>query len=366
MAKSGSAPQEQRDVAARLADTAVQTGWPRLEQFLDYAAKQVAEAQPAEITIRDLLAHVEAERRGTRVVEEIQRALDRHGLVTDPSFTSGWIDNMVELRATPPAEASNGGGVPRTAEPSEDTASPREAGLTVSSLRSASAGAASIERNDSLERARAVMLRNDYSQLAVVSGPRRLVGAVSWESIALAAIRHTPPTLLAATVSARPVSPDDDLIALIPTIVELGFVFVVRPDQTLGGIVTTADLSEQFGTVATPFLLLGEIERRLRHVLSGSLSAEELESLRDPSDEERQVSSAHDLSLGEITRCLENLSYWERLRWPVDRGEFVRAMHEVREVRNEVMHFSPDPLTDEQDRSLRNFVRWIRLMDPTP
>jgi CBS domain-containing protein len=357
---------ESEGVASRASETvaaaATRGGWPHLERFLDEAAKRAA-SEPAKIRIRDLLKQVEAERRGTRVVEEIQQALDRHGLITDPPFASGWIDNVVEVRPVEPVTQAARGTLPGPAELSEENSLAQEPGLTVSSLRSAGAGAASVERNDSLERARAVMLRHDYSQLAVISGPRRLMGAVSWESIALAAIRSSTPTLRESIVPARPVSPDDDLIALIPTIIQHGFVFVLRPDQTLGGVVTTADLSEQFGTLATPFLLLGEIEQRLRRVLTRSLSADELEVLRDPSDAERQVGSAHDLSLGEIVRCVENPSYWERLSWPVDRSEFVQAIHEVREIRNEVMHFSPDPLTDEQDRSLRNFVRWIRVMD---
>jgi hypothetical protein len=101
----------------------------------------------------------------------------------------------------------------------------------------------------------------------------------------------------------------------------------------------------------------------MRRILSRSFPGEELDGLRDPLDAERQVDSAHDLSLGEIVRCVENPVHWARLSWPVDRSEFVQAIHEVRDIRNEVMHFSPDPLTEEQDRAMRNFVRWLRVMD---
>lgn len=342
---------------------ATEGAWPQLEWFLIEAAKQAAAGSPTSISIRDLLAQIDAERRGTRVVEEIQHALERHHLITEPPFTSGWIDNIVELRPVVPIQESLS---EQRAAPLSVTESSPDIALSVSSLRSAGSGAIGIERNDTLERARALMLRHDYSQLAVTAGQRRLIGAVSWESMARAAIRHPDFTLAHATVPSTAVRPDEDLIALIPTIIEQGFVFVSNPDHTLGGIVTTADLSNQFGTVAKPFLLLGEIERRLRHVLTLNFAADELARLRDPSDGGRAIDSAHSLTLGEIVRCLENAENWQRLSWPVDRVEFISALHGVREIRNDVTHFSPDPLTDEQDKVLQNFARWLRVMEPSP
>jgi restriction system protein len=347
------------------ATATAEDAWPRLESFLANAARQAAVGAPATITIRELLADIEAERRGTRVVGEIQEALERHGLITEPPFTSGWIDNVVELRKVPPLQENIREHVPASQTAADHSRLP-EIALSVSSLRSAGAGAVVIERNDTLERARALMLRYDYSQLAVTSGPRRLIGAVSWESMARAAIRHPDLTLRHAIISSTPVAQDDDLIALIPTIIEQGFVFVTSPDHTLGGIVTTADLSNQFGTLAKPFLLLGEIERRLRHVLTLNFKADELTGLSDPSDGDRAVDSAHNLTLGEIVRCLENAQNWQRLSWPVDRAEFISALHAVREIRNDVMHFSPDPLTPAQDSVLQNFARWLRVMEPSP
>src|SRR5206468_519632 len=118
-----------------------------------------------------------------------------------------------------------------------------EIALMVGSLEAASGGVASIERNSDLARARALMMRHNYSQLAVMAGARQLVGAVSWESIAQRTMARADCSLQEATIKARLVQLDDDLIELVPTIAELGFVFVAAPDRTVGGIVTTADLS---------------------------------------------------------------------------------------------------------------------------
>jgi restriction system protein len=69
--------------------------------------------------------------------------------------------------------------------------------------------------------------------------------------------------------------------------------------------------------------------------------------------------------LGEITRCVEDPAHWQRLAWPLDRAQFIQALDEVREIRNDVMHFSPDPVTADQGTVLQNFARWLRIVEPS-
>ncbi|HEV3318792.1 MAG TPA: CBS domain-containing protein [Solirubrobacteraceae bacterium] len=344
-------------------DTTAERKWPHFGAFLAEAREKAGGGSPVKVSIRDLIWKIEAERRGTRVTDELQRALDRHGLITEPSFTSGWIDNIVELRLATSDSAATSDEKPQSDDGSSSP-QPTEIALTVSNLESASSGVVSIERNSDLQRARALMLRHDYSQLAVMSGPRQLVGAISWESMARAAIRERDFTLEDALVQARPVEPGDGLIALIPTIVDLGFVFVVGNDRTLVGIVTTADLSSQFGALAKPFLLIGEIERRLRHALSTRFQVSDLATVQNPDDIARTIKSVNDLTLGETVRFIEREANWQRLCWPVERAEFIKALREVTEIRNDVMHFSPDPMTAIEEAKLHNFVSWLRVMEP--
>ena len=113
------------------------------------------------IPIRDMIGRVGAARRGTRVIDQIQEALDRHGLVTDPDFAVGWIDTIVEIRpASTGPTRSTAVDQPRTPE----APSHSEVALTVSSLKSASSGVTTIERTQDLVLARAVMLRHDFAQ----------------------------------------------------------------------------------------------------------------------------------------------------------------------------------------------------------
>jgi hypothetical protein len=80
-------------------------------------------------------------------------------------------------------------------------------------------------------------------------------------------------------------------------------VLVRDSSRRISGIVTTRDLSEQFGSFGEPFLLLGEIENHIRAIL-GSLSKSDLSSALDPAGGNREVEDAADLTFGEYLRLL--------------------------------------------------------------
>ena len=59
-------------------------------------------------------------------------------------------------------------------------------------------------------------------------------------------------------------------------------VLVRGKDRTITGIVTTSDLSREYHQKAAPFLLLGEVEDRIRILISRNLSAAEIKNAKDP------------------------------------------------------------------------------------
>lgn len=328
-----------------------------------------------EISIRDLLASWGAKRRGYWIVDQIQRDLEKWGLTTEPPFTEGWIDSKVALI---PVQRVDGVRKREGSAPPEIPESPEilestdrvlpQVSLRVDILPSANLGVTHVAPDDSLDRAQSRMLRYDYSQLAVMSGQANLRGAVSWESIAQARIRDPQANLKDAIIRSEVVHSDDDLLAQVPKIAEAGFVFVQASasDRRITGIVTTADLSHQFRELAKPFFVLAEIERRLRRIIDGVFSLGELKEVADPGDTGRVVESAGDLTLGEYVRLLGAPERWARLPWRLDRKIFIEALDEVRETRNEVMHFSPDPLDNEDVTCMENFLKWLKRLDPEP
>jgi hypothetical protein len=121
-------------------------------------------------------------------------------------------------------------------------------------------------------------------------------------------------------------------------------------------------LSLQFQQLAEPFLLLGEIEQHIRQLIEGKFTKAELEATKDPSDDNRPIERVADLSLGECLRLLENPDRWEKLALKIDRVSFVVELDKVRRIRNDVMHFDPDPLGESDLHLLRSFVRFLRRL----
>ncbi|WP_370945388.1 CBS domain-containing protein [Amycolatopsis sp. cg5] len=333
-----------------------------LAKFLEQAAKQ-AHSSPISLTVRELLSYWGAKRRGIWVVERIRRDLEDHELTIDPDFTSAWIDSTITL--IPQTGHTRSPDLDAETEIVEETdrALP-DVEMRVGQARSANAGVVSVSRDDSLEKARTLMMRHDFSQLPVMSGRRELLGAVTWESIVDALLRSSEATVRDAMRSAEVVPVDDNLLGRVQLIMEKGFVFVRAKDRTIQGIVTTTDLSQQFADLATPYFILGEIEQRLRRKIDDKFDGVELASIKDENDPDREVKSAADLTLGECARLLEVPANWEKIGWAVTRTIFIELLHKVRDVRNEVMHFSPDPLDPTQLTDLKDLVRWLRKLEP--
>ena len=134
-------------------------------------------------------------------------------------------------------------------------------------------------------------------------------------------------------------------------------------ENRIVGILTTGDLSREFQKLGEPFLRIGEIENHLRDLLRG-LPLEEITGAVDPTYP-REVESASDLSLGEITRLIERPGVWEKVRLPLDRASLLKDLKQVHAIRNDVMHFDPEGLDDEDLELLRrvaNMFHDLRTM----
>ena len=139
-------------------------------------------------------------------------------------------------------------------------------------------------------------------------------------------------------------------------------VLVRGRDRRITGIVTTTDLSLKYHELAAPFLLLQEIEDRLRLFIDGTFSKEEMADAKDPRDEKREIEAAADLSFGEYIRLLEAPENWSRLGLTLDRRVFVKLLRGVREVRNEIMHFSPDDLSSENFEKIEKLQKLLEQL----
>lgn len=315
------------------------------------------------ISIREFIAHWGAQRRGYWYVERIRTDLQAAQLTTVPSFEVGWIDNTVVLKRL------GNQNLPQEPDELDPTSASEDAttlgqALRVSSLSPASSPLVWVPIETELVQVESLMIHHDFSQIPVLRSEREAIGIVSWESIGHARM-HT------ATCSTRDamrpitiVDANDNLLQHVPLIVREGFALVRGETRLITRLITTTDLSEAFLRLTSPFLMIGEIERRLRRVISDNFTVLEMAAVRDPADDARTVSSADDLSLGEYVRLLENAANYARLDWRYDRKLFLRSLEKLRSVRNEVMHFSPDPVSDDDAGEIESLLRWMTQVQP--
>lgn len=312
------------------------------------ASKALEEPEPPVRSVRELLELFGHRRRGKNVVRRIRGALRDHGLRTWPPFDSAHIDAKVEILPIEEPENEEGAETSRDAEAEYEDPVPR-----IAQLAAANRAPTSVNRDDPLERATTLMLQNDFSQLPVLQGERSVDGYISWETIGQSRVTGNDPDFVreAMATPARVLRVDVPLIEAVAEIRKHEFIFVQGPARKIRGPVTTADITVQFRQLAEPFLRIGEIEGQLRRLLV-RLSPRLLEDAKAPGDPERDVDGVEDLTFGEYVRLMENPDTWEELDLTVDRQAVVRRLNRVREIRNHVMHFQPDPLDGDDERLL--------------
>lgn len=319
---------------------------------LQQARKRADEDDPERLSVRELLGLWGAKDRGDHI-DQIEADLANHGLTTSPGFRAVTLDTLVAL-TTPLADGFETPDEPEIGDlqvVENDEGDDLNVRLTVGNL-SPLCGVESVRPDGTLEEVITKMALDDFSQLAVLNGPRNLRGAVTWRSIALAR-QGNPDATVADAIDSRVevVAYDRDLFEILPALQQRDFVFVRDQSKEIKGIVTTADVAHRYGEMATPFFLLGEVDQTLRWILKRTF---DLELVRRHC--RRRITAFEDLSIGESLRVLEDEEMWVRLGWPLDRAVFTARLEEIRLVRNKVMHFHSDPVPEDAVNKLRWFL----------
>jgi len=329
-------------------------GTTRRHAFLKAARDAADLGKPETLTVRELISRWGSPTRSSAVYAEVENDLANHGLVTNPNFLKVTLDTPVELRL-----AGMAADPPGTVTTSSDEDLPADRGLTVGNLPSALGGVEFVSPQSTFDEVITKMLLNDYSQLAVLTSPYNLRGVITWRSIAQARHDDRDARITKAVMPAETVSYDAELIDVLRRLYDDDFIFVKGPDNTVAGIVTAADVVLAYGDLSMPFLLVGQIDLLLRRLLGGHFMFEEVAAICDP-EGNRDLKDFDDLTIGDYQRALEAPDLWERLDWHIDRLTFVRRLDDIRKLRNGIMHFEPDPLSEHATGTLRNFMLFLK------
>lgn len=301
---------------------------------------------PPPETVRNILSWFSASRRGYNVVRCIRTEFEKHQIVTAPDFEFAYIDETIQFQRPGQHEDTN----PHTADPI----------YRLGRLESANQVPTSVKPDDLLEKATTLMLTHDYSQLPVMTTERDVKGVISWRTVGSKLALECSGSKVSDFMEKPNIqSVETSLFDAIQVISESEYVLVQALDRRICGIVTATDLTLQFRNLAEPFLLIGEVENHIRKLIHGKFSIDELQSIRNENDPDRTVASVVDMTFGEYVRLIENETRWSKLNIKIDRVEFKNRLDRVRIIRNDVMHFDPDGLSDEDTAVLRDFAKFL-------
>ena len=390
-----------------LAGSGVDPGNPETEEALRLLrgpadlAEKVADApedKPVELSLRDFLSIWDASKRSASVIPKIRRDLDDFGLSTVPPFTEVPIDytvRVIPVGRTPEVGRHERGEETATLElenddsdefpPSEtlvlhyETVQPTpdenaestgtSQRVTVGRLRSARQKPVSVKLDEPLVNAIEIMTENSFDNLAVLDDDGNLRGSISWRETG--ASNHDANALVreAAVQKVRTVRTDDLLTDCVQVVADYGFVFVLNPDNSLSGMVTTYDLAHQLREELTPYAFMEELERRLRRTLRTALLLIKAKTGQygRPSDEGRIQRLRDDKTeFHEYVELLRRTDVWEALRWKFPQDGFANRIESIRKIRNDFMHFHA--LAEEervaQVEEIEKALKILRIVDP--
>lgn len=324
------------------------------------------------VTVREFLSWFGAKRRGYWVVDQIRDGLKSAQLSTEPDFEGTYIDTPIrfqlaqestQVNATAPGAMLDLTSLLLTAPASADSKSETpDPTHRISKLGAANRAPTFVAPDDQLSTATTTMLVRGFSQLPVMTGSRDVKGVISWQSIGDRVARGNIGTTVREMMDPQfhEIRHDTSLFQAIPAIVANDYVLVRAKDNSVCGIVTASDLSLQFLQLSEPFLLIGEIENHIRQIVTDAFILADLQQAQDSKDPSRTVSGAADLNFGEYKTLLDHPDRWVKSSLPWDRRVFCDQLDAVRAIRNDVMHFDPDPLTEGDLQTLREFARFLQ------
>jgi len=219
------------------------------------------------------------------------------------------------------------------------------------------------------------MKSDKFSQLPIVVG-REVLGLFSYRSFANAVVvlsqkasDHTlnPLELLVEDCLEKPefARVTDEFSEWFETIDKYDAVLVGEPNR-LQGIVTAMDILRYLYGVASPFVLLAEIELSLRGLIQSAVEPNELSKCIEKCNEEKGVrrvpSRLNEMTFGAYLRVITHERNWEQFQ-PFFGGSRMRTMaklEQLRDLRNTIFHFKRE-LSVVEHETLADGREWMLL-----
>jgi restriction system protein len=213
------------------------------------------------------------------------------------------------------------------------------------------------------------MSEQSFDHLAVLDENEHLCGSIGWREIGATSRGASALVKDAAVQKVRAMRTNDPLVDCVPQVAEHGFVFVLKPDGTLSGMVTAYDLAHRLGEELSPYTLMEEVEHRLRLALLAALLRIKAESGQYGTEGDltkiRKLREAK-ANFIEYVELLRRADVWAALGWLYPQDSFADRIDEVRKIRNDLMHFHEQ---NEEEREanvekIRLGLKMLKTADP--
>jgi len=297
------------------------------------------------ITPRKLIQAFGCEARSKGNVARINDFLEKNKLETIPNYLESWIDGEIMLKHKKRAKSKT------EVDPIQ----------RIKLLPAANKSPVSIKRESKISEAITIMMMHNFSQLPVMNNAREVNGVITWETIGYALTNGIKSELVKDFIKTDVMilEYDTPILDAVKIIIENDFALVRKKDKSISGIVTIADISSQYIKVTEPFLLLEQIESHIRLILNEKFLVEELQTFSIESDN-RKIEYIDDLTFGEYIRIIEKKENWIKLNLSIDRCFFIKQLDKVREIRNDIMHFNSEGITNEQRSDLYKMSNFLK------
>ncbi|MQS37499.1 CBS domain-containing protein [Streptomyces katsurahamanus] len=324
-----------------------------------------------QLTARDLIALWGWQRRTTDVIDLVDEHLASLGLQVEPHFTAAQLDGLVTVSAAEqegaeeePGDGSRGDGASRESGAAADSDKAKERDLTwrIGNLPFVR-DVVTVHEDDELKQATTPMFEHEYSQIPVVDRNHVLRGVITWEGIARAQIGGRTATVRNAMDPHPEASRvDQELFRQLDRIQESGFTVIVDGENTVIGILTSTDLAGQLKQRVEPFIVLEELERRLRRLTAG-FSVEEL-----PRDIRKTRQKGQHLSLGQYRSIVADPECWKKLDWPFDQQDILARLKVVSKYRNDLAHWAVDAPSEDAEAldATARLLKLLKVVDRDP
>jgi len=320
------------------------------DELINIAREIIKTGKSHKLTPKKLLEHFGTTRRKTHVVWWIDKGLDDLGIRSDPDFKFEYLYGEIELK--------------KAVKKKESAIIENDAFIQrLKLLKSANKTPIFVTKNDTISKAMTLMVTNDYSQLPVMNSEsaKSVDGVISWHSIGWSTATGKKVEKVGDCMNKdfTILKYETPILDAVKIIKEKEFVLIQRNDKTISGLVTITDIADEFFTLAEPFLYIGQIETSIRVLLEGKFTIEELSEVKFGEDT-REIHSVSDLTFNEYIQLLRKGDNWKKIGLPLDMKEFTKKLEEIRNIRNDVMHFSSDELDESQEQNLKQTAQFLK------